>query len=229
MAAAPVVHSIGDTLTTDEIQHSFCINMAVDYEISGTYNEISLVFEYTKQGLPKGTSGAKSASVEVENAPIIWHTHPSCSKYYPSTEDLFKIIKNKNITTKSIIFTTYGVWVLKCDTQHKIKYNTTDPRVSFLLNAFDKNNRGNPGNIFYAATNRGKDYNLGAIQHYITEVEQIMGSVGIRYSIAWFAYPDFQTFLATNGGVIGGKKRKTKKRKTKKQKKTKNKNKTFYV
>ena len=41
---------------------------------------------------------------------IIWHTHPdSVKRYYPSIEDVVKILKHSEIT-ESYIFCKYGVW-----------------------------------------------------------------------------------------------------------------------
>jgi proteasome lid subunit RPN8/RPN11 len=46
---------------------------------------------------------------------MIYHTHPSISKSYPSVEDIIKIIKLKNKIIKiSIIFTVWGIWQLSC-------------------------------------------------------------------------------------------------------------------
>lgn len=42
---------------------------------------------------------------------IMWHTHPSISKYYPSMEDILSVLKHGSIKI-SLIFTEYGVWNL---------------------------------------------------------------------------------------------------------------------
>ena len=47
---------------------------------------------------------------------MIYHTHPTVSKSYPSFEDILKIVKLKNKIIKiSIIFTTWGIWELHCN------------------------------------------------------------------------------------------------------------------
>lgn len=40
---------------------------------------------------------------------IYYHTHPNNSKFYPSHEDIIKVMK-KNEIMSSIIFTKYGIW-----------------------------------------------------------------------------------------------------------------------
>ena len=42
---------------------------------------------------------------------VIWHTHPLQSKYYPSYQDILKIIKHININ-QSYILTSQGFWIL---------------------------------------------------------------------------------------------------------------------
>jgi hypothetical protein len=42
---------------------------------------------------------------------FIWHTHPIRANYYPSAEDILKILKNREINY-SIIFTDKGIWIL---------------------------------------------------------------------------------------------------------------------
>ena len=42
---------------------------------------------------------------------VIWHTHPLHSKYYPSYQDILKIIKHININ-QSYILTSQGFWIL---------------------------------------------------------------------------------------------------------------------
>ena len=43
----------------------------------------------------------------------IWHTHSHVSKFYPSPEDILKVIKSKNIHTE-FIYTSPVVWTLTC-------------------------------------------------------------------------------------------------------------------
>ncbi len=46
-----------------------------------------------------------------EYANKIWHTHPISSKFYPSPEDIIKVLKHSCIID-SYIFTPFGYWVI---------------------------------------------------------------------------------------------------------------------
>ena len=43
----------------------------------------------------------------------IWHTHSHVSKFYPSPEDILKVIKSNNIHTE-LIYTSPVIWTLTC-------------------------------------------------------------------------------------------------------------------
>ena len=44
---------------------------------------------------------------------IIWHNHPYESKFYPSVEDILKVIKIKNKFQQSLIITKFGYWDMR--------------------------------------------------------------------------------------------------------------------
>ena len=77
----------------------------------------------------------------------IWHTHPISTKFYPSPEDIRKVINN-DVITDSYIFTPFGYWI--------IKYNAGQIVVTdIIMGNIDKI----ANKCFYFATNTA--YNLG--------------------------------------------------------------------
>ena len=78
--------------------------------------------------------------------PIIWHTHPNVSKYYPSLEDIFKVIKHSIID--SLIFSQYGYWYLNCN-------NKTEDR---NIPQIQKQEVNTILDDFYRYTNSGREY-----------------------------------------------------------------------
>ena len=93
-------------LTTRQIKQSIVTDT---FELCGFVNNNNQFVLYSK-GEPPSVHGR--ASCIPPNAPIIWHTHPQTSKFYPSVEDMRKVIKN-SINT-SIIFTIVGQWTITC-------------------------------------------------------------------------------------------------------------------
>jgi hypothetical protein len=85
---------------------------------------------------------------------IIWHTHPNTSKYYPSLEDILKVLK-RDIIHYSYLFTKFGYWILFFS---GIFEHVKDPRFHDYIE--DTNNR------FYRETGRGVEYNREAIEKY---------------------------------------------------------------
>jgi hypothetical protein len=149
-----------------------------DYEISGKYTNGESVFTMIHVGERKGNN--KRASVKIDNNDIIWHTHPPTSKYYPSVEDICKVLKHPDINV-SIIFTIYGVWVYKCNTEervHKIPEDLTQ-----LINGL--------GDDFYRETEKGRTYNIDAILNYIFRLKNLLIPINPTFNINWYNKHDF--------------------------------------
>ena len=96
----------------------------------------------------------------------IWHTHPTVAKSYPSSEDIIKVVKSrtsKEIINVSIIFTEWGIWVIRA------------VKKSQQLSQYLKAKLKEPGNIIYNITKSSK--NIAPLKHikcYISNVEAIV-------------------------------------------------------
>jgi len=129
--------------------------------------------------------------------PYIWHTHVVTSRFYPSYEDLRKVIKHKHIK-ESIIYTPMGQWTLEylgdmewnemltdvyIDPEIRYKHNINE--INFLLdqhiyNTFpiqDINNKG-----------YNQEWNI-IIFNYITYIQKLFGE---GYKITFTSIPEHQ-------------------------------------
>jgi hypothetical protein len=191
-----------------------------DFEISGKFEDGKFIKIH--EGEPK-KPGAR-ASVAVDNNKIIWHTHPTVSKYYPSVEDICKILKGHpgQEIEYSILFTVYGVWLFS----NPIKTRDVDDRLKAIIdNECNKQ--------FYRASGSGRTYNTDAIQLYIECLKAGINNFGANYNFDIMFYPslDLEPFLQFLKGLSsrkGGKKHRKPKSKrhrkytsTRKYKKTK--------
>ena len=195
-----------------------------NFEISGKYERG--VFYMINEGPPitKGNRG----SVMIDYNPIVWHTHPSIAKYYPSVEDVCKVLKKHNgiETYVSIIFTVHGVWVLS----NFVKPPPDPDADSLLREAIEDEINSH----FYENTNEGKDYNAEAIKTYLKNIKTLMNGWSYDFDIHFFRNDDeLLSFLSTSERQLierlpllpllhkGGKKQKNTKNKKKYYKKTK--------
>ncbi len=104
---------------------------------------------------------------------IIWHSHPTIAKFYPSLEDILKSIKFKNSQIMySYIFTQFGFWTLH--TEHH-----TD------INDEMKNNINELLNKLYFSTERGRVYNKKSVDVFMNEMNALL--IGIL-KISFNAY-----------------------------------------
>ena len=71
--------------------------------------------------------GRKSCKFNnINNEPYIWHTHVVGSRFYPSFEDIRKVIIHSKIK-KSLIFTPFGYWELSYNGPPKTRDEVNDP------------------------------------------------------------------------------------------------------
>ncbi len=117
----------------------------------------------------------RRACVYTHYSTYLWHTHPN--KYYPSNEDILKILKRSAISY-SYIFTNYGYWVLYKEGTHK------DISLKKLAEHIN-----NCGRTFYIKTDGGLTYNPREISDYIRRLKQI----GDGFNIKWITYKDNNT------------------------------------
>lgn len=114
----------------------------------------------------------------------IWHTHPKSSKYYPSWEDIIKVIKHEIIS--SHIYTAHGYWILTClqNISKRDNFNQTKREFEEFYNDLSSK--------FYHMTNRGRTFNYNAILDFIQGVNYFMKNYLKldTFSISWNMYPN---------------------------------------
>ncbi len=118
---------------------------------------------------PEKTETSRGTCNQVK-APIIWHTHSSASKYYPSIEDINKVLKYSEINT-SYIYTRYGYWRLN----YSGKRILTDSEKRQISTDIDQ---------FYNNTKTGREYNMGAIDDLVGSINMAIGGGFISW-INW--------------------------------------------
>ena len=101
---------------------------------------------------------------------IIWHTHPNTSKYYPSLEDILKVLKHE-IIYFSYIFTQYGYWTMYFEGAYK---HVADPK--FIKFVEDVNNK------FYFESGNGREYNSKAIDYYVNKLSSTIEGFQISFN-----------------------------------------------
>lgn len=67
---------------------------------------------------PRVSSGKIGTCVHSRYTKMIWHTHPTITKSYPSWQDLAKVLKQRkgweNLPIYSFVFTEWGIWEIYC-------------------------------------------------------------------------------------------------------------------
>jgi hypothetical protein len=116
-------------ISTDNLEGIYAELEDRDYEICGFLksNRENKYLELDEQ--ENISTDFTRKSCQTKKYKMIYHTHPLSSKSYPSSEDIFKIVKLKNKIIKiSVIFTRWGIWELYCNKKSdiitdKIKHN----------------------------------------------------------------------------------------------------------
>lgn len=167
-------HIVGGhaTVVTMEDIYNYATNPDINYEVCGYVSNNTHYME--PQEAPQDTTRLNCTS---SDAPTIWHTHPAKSKYYPSYEDIRKLLKRNN-TTKSIIYTRFGHWILeyldeKDTASHLIDYQYNKP----INKALD---------TFYYESGKGREYNLNAINKLINSISLLFDG---KYNITFESIP----------------------------------------
>lgn len=138
---------INDKLTHDV---EFCGIFDLIESNTLVLNENSVVAGINKNG--------RKSCTHIQYSKFIWHTHPNGSKYYPSNEDIYKILKHKSISD-SYIFTPFGYWHM----HYSLTINNKK-----TYDFIDKVNKW-----FYFNTNKGREYNKDIILKYCTKLNKI--------------------------------------------------------
>ena len=123
--------------------------------------------------------------------------HPSLliyEKYYPSVEDILKVMKNQGRIVRSWIFTEHGFWTIEYDgdepdTEYEaFREEGYEPTFlgNMLLNEYPRVIDGDgfidrANDQFYNSTQRGRQYNNNVIWNYIDHLES---GIRFRYVVA---------------------------------------------
>ena len=105
---------------------------------------------------------------------VIWHTHPLQSKYYPSYQDILKIIKHININ-QSYILTSQGFWILS----YQGYINEWEQYIEKLQKYL---------NAFYGFTNGGRQRTEKAEKWLKYKIETLIPG----YRMDFFSYDQLQ-------------------------------------
>lgn len=101
---------------------------------------------------------------------IIWHTHPNTLKYYPSLEDILKVLKHE-IIYYSYIFTQFGYWTMYFKGVYK---HVADPKfIEFVKNVNTK---------FYVKSGNGRKFNDEAIKYYVNKLSSTINEFQIYFN-----------------------------------------------
>jgi hypothetical protein len=113
-------------------------------------------------------------------------------KYFPSLEDIIKVLKHKKIRT-SYIYTEYGYWILN-NLENAVDNNV----LNNLENANDNNVLVIPEelktsiqyhlDIFYHNTKKGRSYRKSAIDELIFLLNDTIQTSFPQFNIEWFNY-----------------------------------------
>jgi hypothetical protein len=117
---------------------------------------------------PEKTETSRGTCNQVK-APIIWHTHSSASKYYPSIEDIDKVLKYPEINT-SFIYTLYGYWKLDYRGDRIL---TDSEKIQISIGILGR---------FYNNTKTGREYNMGAIDDLVSSINMAIGEGFITWT-----------------------------------------------
>jgi hypothetical protein len=141
----------------------------LDYEICATlrrsHDRIRWVLTIHNNWQPAITTGRDLCTYERYDH-IILHNHPG--KYYPSVQDIEKVVKNTNMMIgESFIVCKFGVWRFAVKPKNKMPKDVFEGKRKEAQRVSD---------IFYHATGEGLKYNAKAIQTLCKEITDIYGS-----------------------------------------------------
>ena len=158
-----------ELITIEDIRRSISRD---DFEICGYIDKTDRDKQYKEgQGEPK-REGERGSCSSPDHT-IIWHTHSHVSKYYPSREDIKKVLKS-SLVKESIIYTLYGFWILSFHDKITFFGEDFDSDVSDILDTFYRN------------TGRGRVYNKAEIDKLISELTKCVENIGAYgFTITW--------------------------------------------
>jgi hypothetical protein len=150
---------------TDALNYIKNNTVHLDYEICGTMEEKEGIINVVKHTIPTvSSSSRKMCNYEYYDS-IIWHTHPIGVKFYPSIEDIEKVIKEKNKKIKeSFIITNFGVWYLQSINHINIDSNMKH-NIQYLCDEL------------YYGTERGRQFIEEPVRIFITKMNELLRDI----------------------------------------------------
>ncbi len=140
----------------------------LDFEICGTLQQKNINNWRLKiHNTRNSATGKRLSCVYNYHEPIILHNHPD--KYYPSLEDIEKVVKNKpaNIVIyKSFIVSKVGIWEITVSPELKLSESEIYKKRDDVNTAL---------NNFYKDTERGRKYNAAAVRELCNKIHSIFG------------------------------------------------------
>ena len=124
--------------------------------------------------IEQGKHGCVETFVSRDSPHHIWHTHPSCVKYYLSSTDILKPLRYENIQI-SIVYCHYGFWNI---TRMGNSYQNTEG----YINGINEANR-----YIYEATGghfddeRNRIFDLEIINRYINMITQYVENIRVYF------------------------------------------------
>lgn len=145
-------------------------DLFLDVEICGNF----FITENNEFKIREATKGTKEIYRGVCKQPkydsFIFHTHAMDMKPYPSTEDVLKILKEKNkIIKSSFVFTKWGIYEISCGKHVKEKDQST---VKEIIEYYIEK--------IYHNTNKGKDYDYYKIKEILKKCTIKLNHFGLK-------------------------------------------------
>jgi len=142
----------------------YIIDTDTSYEICGSIKPDYYHTVMEHETPPLSTSRA-NCMYDDYNDSIIWHNHPKTSKFYPSLEDIAKVIKQKNRSLRmSFIFTHFGYWRLETIHHVEITHEMLD-NIKYWLD------------WLYYKTEKGRVYNEDAVNEMIVNLNILLNNI----------------------------------------------------
>jgi hypothetical protein len=165
---AEIINFIKHTTIDSNIENEECGTIKINHQESPEFinGKYTVKMHERERG---ATEGRHYCYYEYYDT-IIWHSHPKVSKFYPSLEDILKIIKLNNKKIKySYIFTGFGFWTLK--SINHIDVDTISPKqINDLLDRL------------YFGTNKGREYVEESVNRFIADLNSLLrGIIEIRF------------------------------------------------
>lgn len=146
----------------------FIINNFVsqNFELCGIFDDnFNIVTNSITKGIEDLNKNGNALNCQhKEYSRYIWHTHSHVSKYYPSVQDITKILKRQQIEI-SFIFHKYGYWKLSALRKG---------------NSFNEKEINKVLDKFYHISSRGREYNKESIKWLKEHLEELLEDYGFN-------------------------------------------------